>query len=49
MLHRALDRGKLKEIDHSKDLGIDGSILLKWILAEWCGGTWIDLAWDGDM
>jgi hypothetical protein len=30
-----------------KDPGVDGRIILKWILVKWNGGTdWIDLAQD---
>jgi hypothetical protein len=35
----------LKEGDYLEDRGIDGRIILKWILDKWCGDTdWIDLA-----
>ena len=51
MLHRALDLDtrNLKEREHLKDIGVGGRILLKWILNEWGGVTWIDLAQDRDM
>jgi hypothetical protein len=40
----------LKEEHHLKDRGIDGRIILKWILKRWDGGMdWIDLAQDRDM
>ena len=33
--------------DHLVDLGVDGNILLKWIVTTWVGGMdWIDLAQD---
>jgi hypothetical protein len=39
----------LKEGDHLKDRGVDGRILLKWILEKLDGGVdWIDLAQDRD-
>jgi hypothetical protein len=32
-----------------EDLGLDGRIILKWILKKWVGGMdWIDLAQDRD-
>jgi len=29
--------GDLRERDHMEDLGLDGRIILKWILKEWDG------------
>jgi len=34
---------KLKEGDQSKDLGVDGKVILKWILGERMGGRGLDL------
>jgi hypothetical protein len=40
---------KPDEGDHLQDTGLDGEIILKWILQKWDGGTdWIDLAQDRD-
>ena len=40
--------GNLRERDHLGDAGIDGRIILRWILRKWdVGGTdWIELAQD---
>jgi hypothetical protein len=39
--------GKLRERDHLEDLGVDGSIMLKWIFKKRDEGMdWIDLAED---
>jgi hypothetical protein len=37
--------GNSKEGDHLKDTGVDGRIILKWIIDRWDGDVdWIDLA-----
>jgi hypothetical protein len=41
--------GNLKGRGHLVDPGVDGRIILKWILRKWNGGMeWIDLALDRD-
>jgi hypothetical protein len=36
--------GHLMERDHLEDLGIDGTMILKWIFKQW-DGAWIGLIW----
>jgi hypothetical protein len=39
----------LREREHLVDLGMDGSVILKWIYKKWDGGmAWSDLAQDRD-
>ena len=42
--------GNLRKGDHLEDPGVDGRIILRWIIQEvGCGGTdWINLAQDRD-
>jgi hypothetical protein len=32
--------GSLKGENHFKDLGVDGKMILEWILAKWSGKVW---------
>lgn len=44
---QAFDGGKLREIDHWKDLDLDVAIILKWIFNEYDGDmNWIDVVQD---
>jgi hypothetical protein len=46
-VHTVFWWGSLREGDHLEDIGVDGRIILKWILEKWDGGIdWIDLAQD---
>jgi hypothetical protein len=36
-VHRGFWWGNLREGDHLEDLGVDGSIVLKWIFEKWDG------------
>ena len=50
MSYRRVWRGNLREIDHLKDPGLDGRIILKWMCYYWDGGMdWFDTAQDRDM
>ena len=35
----------LKERDYFEDLGLDGRIILRWILRKWDVGAWTGLTW----
>jgi len=44
-VHQLLVEGNLGKRDYLKDLGIDGSILFKWILKVWDGRACTRLIW----
>jgi hypothetical protein len=37
--------GNLRERDHWRDPGVDGRIILKWMLSKWDVGVWTGLSW----
>jgi hypothetical protein len=44
-MHTGFWWGELMERDHLLDLGIDVTIILRWIFKKWGGETWIGLIW----
>jgi hypothetical protein len=38
-------RGNLRERDHLGDTGVDGRIILRWILMKWGVGLWTGSSW----
>ena len=42
-MHTGFWWGNQTERDHLEDLGIDGKIILKWILKKWDVGAWTGL------
>jgi hypothetical protein len=44
-MHTGFWWGNMRERNHLEGLGIDGSIILKWIFKEWDGETWTGLIW----
>ena len=46
---QGLGGGNMKEETHLKGPGVDGRLILKWILKKWDGNMdWIDLVQDRD-
>jgi hypothetical protein len=37
--------GNLRARDHLEDPGIDGRIILRWIIKKWDVGAWTGLSW----
>jgi len=44
-MHMSLVGKKLKRRDHSEVLGVDGRIMLEWILEKLCGMVWTGFIW----
>ena len=41
--HRVVVGRDIMERGHKEDVGLDGSIILQWVLNEWCGDAWTGL------
>jgi len=35
----------LRERDHFEDIGVDGTVILKWIFQKWDGEAWTGCNW----
>jgi hypothetical protein len=44
-VHTGFWWGNLKGRNHLENLGVDGRIILKWVLKKWGGKVWSRLIW----
>jgi hypothetical protein len=44
-VHKGFCWGDLRERDHLGDPGVDGKVILKWIVKTWDEEAWIGLIW----
>jgi hypothetical protein len=44
-VHTEILKENLKRRDHSHDLGIDGEIILEWMIGKEGGHVWTDCIW----
>jgi hypothetical protein len=44
-VHTGFQWKNLRDRKHLEDLGVNGTIILKWIFLKWDGGTMIGLMW----
>jgi len=44
-MHTKFSSEKLKRRDHSEELGVDGRIILGWILSKWGGNVCTGCIW----
>jgi hypothetical protein len=44
-VYAGIRRGNLRERYHLKDSGLDGRIILRWILRKWDVGVWTGSSW----
>ena len=44
-VHTVFWWGNLSERDHLEDLGVDGRIILRWIIRTWEVGAWTGSSW----
>jgi hypothetical protein len=44
-MHTKFGGGDLQGRDHSEELGVDGRIILEWILGKYCGKLWTRFIW----
>ena len=46
-MHTGFWWGEMRERDHLKDVGADGTIIIKWIFKTWDEEAWTELIWLG--